>query len=125
MQFNFRHLPDIVAFFIGLAAQWSVFRALPRVGLAAQVCWSPVRDVDRSWDSCSACRSMAHLLPYSPAWEWVRGMAIVYAILITIYAVIAASDGADQTGGRAIPTDPAGGDGGDGAGGVWRLWRIH
>jgi uncharacterized protein len=85
---NFRHLPDVIAFFIGVTAQWSVVRALPN-SLARNV----LAGFGALWIGFGflfTVKTMAQLLPYSPVLEWVRGLAIVYAMLITVYAVLRA-----------------------------------
>jgi uncharacterized protein len=83
---NLRYFPDVLAFFIGLAAQWSLYRSVApsrwvQAWFAAGTAWMAAGFL-------FSAPAMAQLLPYSFGWEWLRGMAIVYAIGITFYACI-------------------------------------
>jgi len=91
MPSNLRHLPDIIGFLIGLAAQWMLFRAAPVSWVKASWKRNVLFAVGAVWMGAGflfSAPTMAKLLPYSPVWEWVRGFAIVYAILMTVYAVV-------------------------------------
>jgi predicted MPP superfamily phosphohydrolase len=86
MSVNFRHLPELFALLIGLAAQWSLLRAFRGSPWARR--WFVAGAVWMAAGFVFAAPTFARLLPYSPAWEWLRGMGIVYGLLVAPYAAI-------------------------------------
>ena len=79
---NLRHLPDLLGIFLAVGAQWIVFRAF-KPSLVRNLLFV-LGSVWMIVGFVFSAPTFAQMLPYSPAWEWFRGLAVVYAILILI-----------------------------------------